>query len=123
MSSFRTKDTSLRRQIISVAVVFGVQWAAWGVTNPEVTVEVDTGVWKQRKALARGVVEEQIIQTESTEIISRDRSGRRLRRRTIHRVFQQADQNSFFDRDLKSLVARVPAGIVYLWSPRMPLSL
>lgn len=92
-------------------------------TPREASPTQTVGVWLERAHLERGTTELRRISEQQTDIASFGAAGCSLGVRTIHRTFNR-DSNAyaFDDAALDSLISANGRGMIYVWSPRMPLS-
>jgi len=80
-------------------------------------------VWIERWTLPDGAVELRRTSAETTDIARVDDEGCRVSRRTLRRSFDSsATAGALTDAALRRQVESAPRGIVYVWSPGMPLS-
>ena len=109
----------------------GTEWGAtdeWRALAPipvprEASPTGKTGVWIERWHLANGATELRQVSAAQTNIATIDESS--CTPRTAVRVRSyNADsmRNTFTDTSLDSLMRVNARGMVYVWSPRMPLS-
>lgn len=82
------------------------------------------GVWLERAHLARGVTELRRISAQQTDISSFDAAGCVQGTSVVYRTFNHDSlAHAFTDVTLDSLLTASNRGMIYIWSPRMPLSL
>ena len=81
------------------------------------------GVWLERTHVEHGTTELRRVSVHQTDVASFDESGCVRRAFTVHRAFNQDSlRNTFTDIALDSLLHANHRGLIYVWSPRMPLS-
>ncbi len=124
---------SARRAHVCEPVVADVEarWqsaGAWRTLAPyplprEATPTDSIGVWIERWTLPTGDVELHRVSAEATLVARMAPSDCRETITTYRRSYDTlALRGAFTDAALRSLVARNARGAVYVWSPRMPLS-
>ncbi len=109
--------------------------ASWGSTGEwrtlapvpasrEATPTVQTGVWLERWQLTDGSVEIRQISAAETRVAAIDEATCTTRTSNYHRTYNRDSlRDAFTDASLDSLMHANARGMVYIWSPRMPLSL
>lgn len=81
------------------------------------------GVWLERAHLDNGAIELRRVSAQQTDVALLDGAGCLQKTTTHHRTFNQDSvRGAFTDASLDSLMAANNRGMIYVWSPRMPLS-
>lgn len=82
------------------------------------------GVWLHRSHLEDGTTELRRVSAQQTDVALIDAAGCLQKSGTHHRAFSQDSlRNAFTDESLDSLLTTNNRGLIYVWSPRMPLSI
>lgn len=90
----------------------------------EATPTKTVGVWLERSHLENGAIELRRVSAQQTDVALIDAAGCLQNSTTHHRAFQQDSlRNAFTDESLDSLLTATNRGLIYVWSPRMPLSI
>jgi len=83
-----------------------------------------TGIWIERWHLADGTTELRRVSAGETRVATVEEATCASRNSTHRRTFNRDSmRNAFTDASLDSLMRANARGLVYVWSPRMPLSL
>lgn len=108
--------------------------AAWGVHGEwralapypaprEASPTATVGVWVERTHLDDGRTELRRVSASQTDVVTLDAASCVASRRTHLRSFPALSrQNALTDSRLDTLVRANQRGMIYVWSPRMPLS-
>jgi hypothetical protein len=81
------------------------------------------GVWLERWQLQNGDVELRRVSAEKTTVAATTGAACDLRLVEHRRHFdEQATAGAFTDASLRAVLEHTTAGMIYVWSPRMPLS-
>lgn len=82
------------------------------------------GVWLERRYPGDGSVELRRVTAERTDVVTFSEPGCATHTAVHRRAFaESATARDFTDARLRELLQRNASGIVYVWSPRMPLSI
>ena len=102
---------------------------AWRLISPypvprEASPTGSIGVWLERWRMPNGTTELRRVSAAVTDVTILDASGCASQQVTHRRTFDpSAMAKAFTDGSLREIVARNRAGIIYVWSPGMPLSI
>jgi|GEM_PF-1863571 len=126
--------SSAAARVANCADAASVMAAEWGVTGDwralapypvprEASPTGTVGAWVERSHLENGGTELRRVSAARTEVASFDPASCVASRRTHVRRFRTDSlQNALTDTRLDSLLRVNPRGMIYVWSPRMPLS-
>lgn len=116
----------------SAELAIETEWGATGewrklapVPGPrEASPTLRTGVWVERLQLSNGTIELRQVSAAETKLAVVDDATCSSRRSTYLRGYNPDSlKAAFTDTSLDSLLHANPRGMLYVWSPRMPLSL
>ncbi|MEO7359225.1 MAG: hypothetical protein ABI120_02770, partial [Gemmatimonadaceae bacterium] len=114
------------------ALATEARWQGTGAWRPlapypaprEASPTRTVGVWIERAHLDHGATELRRVSAAQTDVVSVDAAGCLSGTTAIHRAFNSDSLgNAFTDASLDSLLSTSSRGMIYVWSPRMPLSL
>jgi hypothetical protein len=101
----------------------------WRLVSPypvprEASPTSSIGVWLERWRMPNGTTELRRVSAAVTDAMVLDASGCASQRITHRRSFDSSTMaKAFTDETLRKLVAGTRAGVIYVWSPGMPLSI
>jgi hypothetical protein len=82
------------------------------------------GVWLERWTLENGNVQLRHVRANETSVVTLSPDRCRASSTVHRRSFESGDSaNQFTDADLSKLLRATDSGMIYIWSPRMPLSI
>lgn len=88
----------------------------------EVSPTDSIGVWLERSRTENGDVELRRVSATETQLVRAGGASCELTTARFTRTFASTD-NAFTDEALRALVRENRAGVIYVWSPGMPLSI
>jgi hypothetical protein len=128
----RIKPLSLPAACAASAIALEQAWGgtgAWRRLAPypvprEASPTDSVGVWLERRMPSPGTVELRRVSIERTDVAVFGEPGCSARVTVHHRTFDSsATSRDFTDARLRDLLHRDSGGMIYVWSPRMPLSI
>ena len=119
------------KRCAATALAIQAEWGAtgeWRTLAPvpaprEASPTRQTGVWIERWLLPDGTTELRQVSAAETKVATINDATCASRTSTHRRTFNRDSmRNAFTDASLDSLMRANARGLVYVWSPRMPLS-
>ena len=92
-------------------------------TQREASPTLTVGVWLERSHSENGTTELRRVSAQQTDVAAFDPGGCLTGTTIVQRSFNpDSAQHAFTDSSLDSLLSTNGRGLIYVWSPRMPLS-